>query len=370
MIYLSSVALSCLCFFFSGRSKGSLSRLFFVLGFSIPCLLAALRGDGVGTDVQVYALEMLESAKGISIADYFEHVKYANSPGFALVAWLSANFLGGRFTFLFLIECLTILPVLIRLRQSNNRLMWVGAWAYLIIFWPLSLNMMKQSIAISIAFFSLKYVFERRKIAFCLVILIAISFHLTAIIALAFYPIGNTLIRATYANQAASLLERKPDMRTLVWGLMIGVFVALFAFGEQIVLAVSSVRPAYAYQVQHIGEGGPSYSVIFLWIVTMLSLVGISPATKTPYRGNSEIAVLLLLTTAGCLGLQLDIISDSVGRLGYYGLVSMPLLLQLAAQMRKKVDMFTIIPLACCVVYFLYTTILQEYNGVYPYYLY
>ena len=152
----------------------------------IISLFAGLRNDSVGTDVNVYAKPVLEITYNYGI----ETLIKSNSVEilYILLAYLVSWIKGDLGVFLFFSQLIPIFFYLLFLnKEKNNLSLSTGVLAYVTVFMGISLNIMRQAIAMGITIFSYTYIKKRNLKKFILTIFIATNFHVTALIFLPLY---------------------------------------------------------------------------------------------------------------------------------------------------------------------------------------
>lgn len=196
MEYLVCFSVSSLMLNMSSKKFNKLwGKLFFVLAVSLPILMATFRSVDVGIDVKVYVQPCTRWA--INSDSFVSYITLALSNGieigYALLTYFGANYLGGISGVFFLSAILIILPIYIRLLDYKEEIpVLISSLIYLLVFYNLSLNITRQSMALSILFFAFKYVEEKRYKKFVLFLSIAFLFHSSAILAIV-YPILSVL---------------------------------------------------------------------------------------------------------------------------------------------------------------------------------
>lgn len=186
-LYIGVFALSAYAFRSSNR---------FIIGNIIciaffPVLLGAIRYC-VGADFLVY-LDGFESLNKIPISIWFSNLDFINKDpiGLYLVAKIAGIFSSSQLYFGILCF-LTYLPIIITLKKEWNHIdMRLAAFIYLSSAYTTGLNIIKQTIAISIVFYGLKYIYERNLLKYCIAVFIAFLFHPTAFVALPIYLFWN-----------------------------------------------------------------------------------------------------------------------------------------------------------------------------------
>lgn len=207
--------------------------------------------------------------------------------------------------YLAIIALITLLPVArVYLRESALPFLSVLLFVNMSVF-PLMFSGLRQAIAISIGMLAYAYVQKKDIIAFVLYVVLAVSFHVSALILLFMYP----------------LYYLKITKKILI--AIITLVAVVFTFREFIFRAVLSfICQKYALRYLEI-ENTNAYNMLILLIVfAVLSFVCVNGRTaSTQIKGLRN---FLLLT----IFIQLFAsINTVVMRLGYYYLVFTPLLI-------------------------------------------
>ncbi|AZP93057.1 hypothetical protein CYK55_08105 [Enterococcus mundtii] len=161
--------------------------VFFLFSISIPITLSSFRNSG--TDINVYR-SIFHSMEGYSFSEilytrgYFE----IGDSIFIYIANFFNSFniyilLYGLFTTLFISH--TIIKV------SRRDLVGITFFLYLCLYFPISLNTMRQSLAVAIIVFSYKYVMKRDFLKFFMLTILACQFHISSIVILPIYFVIN-----------------------------------------------------------------------------------------------------------------------------------------------------------------------------------
>ena len=199
MIYIAVFLVSCIFFWLSEKCKSGFSKNFFaVIAILVPCILAGMRADTIGTDVKVYVEPLYNAAK--QSTSFFSYMNqrwfyiwrykyvYDFEIGFILLVYLIEKIGGSIGLVLFFIHILVLSLIYLGLKRINKRYpIWLGMLVFYMLFYNTSLNMMRQWIAMSILFYGLCYLLEHKKKKYFIVVIAACLFHTSALVGFAIY---------------------------------------------------------------------------------------------------------------------------------------------------------------------------------------
>lgn len=371
MIYLAMFLTTTLLLYASSRCKGVLEALLATAGLLLPCLLAGLRDETIGTDVLSYAKWMAIDAQNMGFIDFIQYEAETANSGWNVFTWITVNATGGLSGYLFCIEALCILPIYFGLRHMCRAWEWAGILSWLLLWYAFSLNGMRQCAAMSIVFYSTVYVLERRPLPFLVGIVAAVSLHQTAVVGLFIYLFAFIY---RYSGSISNLLGkwRSP----IVIAASICIVGICIVFGDRIVLALSFLKDSYSFQVNAIGENDFSFAGLYLTIlisclwgaarrefVSSTALIGEEPRAIS--RNGFDIACGVALI--GSLLWQLNLASATLGRIGYYGTILIPLVVAMLGSNGPKTRSQFLFSMVCSSVYFVVITLMMGQSGVVPY---
>lgn len=224
-VYLIGFALSVLLI-----AYGEKKRLPVFLGISffallIPCLIAGLRAQNVGTDVMVYVKPLTNTAiSAKNLQEYFDGYWFASwrnlyaqdyEIGFSLLVYVVAKLTHSLGAVLFAIQAIMIVPIYIALaRDRKNIPVWLGMLMYYLLFYNTTLNAMRQWAAMAILLLAFRMLLERKWIWTAALCVVAVLFHNTAVLAIPIFVIFGVLqavqnVRVDHNNlrlQASSVI--------------------------------------------------------------------------------------------------------------------------------------------------------------------
>ncbi len=213
MVYLLVFfASSLLCYIgLSINNKHRISkRVFLVLSVVFPCALAGLRGDYIGTDMQIYVVPTYKMAMSSDSFVEFCGIVAAklriNDIGYLFITYLATRLPNSRFVLLASLEALVYIPIFVSLLKYNKNKNSVifGQFIFFSFLYNASYNMVRQSIALAFATLSIFYLIHREKLRFILFVAIGALFHYSAFILLGIY-----LIYQLYSDKRISKSIKK-----------------------------------------------------------------------------------------------------------------------------------------------------------------
>ena len=196
MIYLLMFFIS-LFFIWLGLSikeNKMIKKFFIVIGLIIPCLMAGFRGMTVGTDTSGYVWNLYINAKNIKhfsgMISFSNWLYYSKDYLYLLITYVIGHNNLSFQLLLFIYELLIVIPIFIALNvnKKDDRDILFGMFLFYMTFYNLSLNMVRQSIAISFAVLSFSILknknIKHRYLKSFILLLIGYGFHDTSLFAI------------------------------------------------------------------------------------------------------------------------------------------------------------------------------------------
>lgn len=225
---------------------------FFVFLSLFPLsIVAGLRDSTIGTDVLTYGSVNFNFATHFAkLTEYLSFIKTLNGvePGYSLINFFVSRFSDSENVFLFVLSFLSMLFLFLALNRLRRGYI-VGFVIYFGFFWGPSLNLLRQSLAMTMVLFAVSIlVTSNRYWASLFVMLLAMSVHQTALL-------GIALIGLWQLNLHYSWSARQAILGFTVVGL---VFIAFFS--EQNLMASLLGRlPMLSKYYQSFLHGGTQY---------------------------------------------------------------------------------------------------------------
>jgi hypothetical protein len=226
LLYVSVFAAASVCMHYGRQYK---SRLFIVFAILLPVLLASLRYN-VGTDYISY-VNIYDKLSTLSLPQYINQDIFSHEFGFFALIKLS-KILTDSYVLMFSVSSLiTISFIYLGLKKSEIKHVTLGYFLALLIFFPLSLNGVRQAIAASIFFYASMFIANRKLVKYLLLVCFASLFHSSVLFLLPLY-----LLAYAFKSNKSSL--SKKNLRIVV---LILISALLFYFIDYVMKSIFSI---------------------------------------------------------------------------------------------------------------------------------
>lgn len=196
--YIVIFTISIGLFWLSNRVIQGQQQYLEYIAIVLLCLLAGFRAMGIGTDTTGYLKGLYEAALGCtSVGEYMSstyqaftwRVDYVRDIEvlFSATVLIVTKLTGSIYCVQIAIELWIILPLYYAIKKSGVSNIWVSIFVFCMAFFNPSLNMMRQSVAMSIGVLGFEYWKENKKGNALICIIAAILFHETALVLLFIY---------------------------------------------------------------------------------------------------------------------------------------------------------------------------------------
>jgi len=187
-VYIAGFTLSSLFVWLSEKNKNI--KLFGILAIGILTFIATVRGLDIGIDIKYYVLRTYKIAQAFD-GDIFQYMTYNPEqvePLYLLTEYLAANVFKNVHFALFVFSAITNIFIYMALKNLRARLSVTFGWiVYCFLFYLVTLNLMRQFIAIAIMFYlfsDIKKLSLKRTIVLSL---IAMGFHISGFMGIFLY---------------------------------------------------------------------------------------------------------------------------------------------------------------------------------------
>ncbi len=194
MIYLIIFFLSFLLLYVSEYIKNKyIKKMFIIISILIPCIIAGLRFETIGTDVTIYLKKMFLNANVSNNLSSFLNMKIrydivsSYEFGFTFLVYILTHIFHNFQIVLFFIEVLILFPIYkgLKILFQDTRKISVCMLVYYFLFYNTSFNLMRQCIAISFVFLGTCYLIKNKNILkFFLLTFLAYFFHKSSLLSI------------------------------------------------------------------------------------------------------------------------------------------------------------------------------------------
>ena len=179
-------------------------KTFIIISFLLLLVFSSLRADNSGNDLRTYLI-IFKSTKDYTIFEiiseslnmnHFGSVGIYNGmyeSGFVLLCKLISTFTLNSIGFKFVTSLIILFSVSFFIYR-NSKLPCISLVVFICLgFYNLSLEVIRQFLAISILLNGINYVKEKKLLSFLVIVFIAFLFHKTSLIYLLVYPVCNNI---------------------------------------------------------------------------------------------------------------------------------------------------------------------------------
>ena len=369
MIYISCFTISLLCVFVANHTPSSLLRkVLWALAILCPSILAGLRDSGIGTDTQIYADSVWEdicSTRDLThffvrnTNDYYQ----ASDWGYLFLNYC-VSFISNDIHVIYFAVSLFIMcfVTLFAIRSKHNASIWLILFLFFFCFYNNSLNIMRQSMAMSCSLFGYKYLEEQHWIKAVIIFGLMISFHATSVVCLIIA--GGMMI---------DKIKNGKLKKAIVVVTLSLFFVALKYFNEILLFVITHGIIPQHYEMYAATEDGVfqtslliMYSIFGLCFIVSLLLI-------KDKKTKSEILYYLVFHIFAILLSLLSIISYDAYRISLFGLfisilIFLPRTLCIVRRHNKNIyKILTLVIVAISVATWFYTIVMRGDTETFPY---
>ena len=213
------------------------------------CLLAGLRAADIGTDTKVYLIPIYDAAKKChSMREYLNSSFHAFSwttdyvkdmePLFPLLVLVVTKLTGSLYCVQTVLELCIVIPLYMAVKKDKQTNMWMAIFVFCMQFYNPSMNMMRQSIAMSFGILGFEYWKnkEKRKTFICAII--AFLFHTSSLLLWLIYILYDYNANGIIVSFAKKKISQKNENYRMLVSISIGVIGVLMTSTVVSILSV------------------------------------------------------------------------------------------------------------------------------------
>lgn len=306
LFYISTFGLASALVSYGIRKK---IRIFAWLGLLIPILIGGFR-YGVGTDYNNY-IGIFKQYAQLDINEFIQE------NGLGEIAFFMLNKVAysitGDVRLVFLV-CTIITVTFFYLALIRLKVKYLGLvfFLFLLTIFPMTLNAVRQGVAISIVLYAMTFILDRSFWRYTLLVILAGLFHISALLVLPFYFVGRYVdVKRKQFNKEYILSKGRLLLRVLMIGLIAGL-IALNVF--TIVLSIPGFE-RYDLYLMYDDEGANYTFFVKLALLLLIVICARYTIFKGDYRLNS---LLVMGATIEIVFLIVGFISPFIKREALY----------------------------------------------------
>lgn len=339
---------------FKNENK-KLGILFSVLAILVPSILAGLRLKGVGTDTLYYFdAAFMYSQNSDSLLQLFKVSDI--EPLYNVVNFIISRFTDNINAVYFVLQLIIMIFAYLTCYDNRKKISLPMSYLiFMLLYYNRSLNMCRQTIAIVIFLYAIKYIKEKKFFKYLLFILIAVGFHKTALFCLPIYLIIDLL------NKKDAPLYR---ILIIISSLVLVIF---YKYIMLFIINIFSFIPSrYVYYVSNANN-----NLILIELILKVVLLGIVLLfSNKMIEKNDDNKILIFLMILDIILYFIGIHAASAQRLsfyiGYLNIFALAQLKDIFTERSKKMVSIIIIAILCCYSYLYYDV--AQYDQTVPYY--
>lgn len=375
-VYLIGFTISLILIAITEKKRTALFVSASAVALLIPCLIAGLRAQNIGTDVMVYVKPLTQAAiMADDVGEYLNTYWFSSwrnlyvmdyDIGFSLLVYLTAKLTDSLAGVLFAVQVFMILPIFLALARTRKKFpVWLGMLVYYFLSFNCTLNMMRQWVAMGFLLLAFQLLTEKKLWLTLLITAIACLFHSTAVIALPLYLIywvllvlrGKQLVHNNFTIGAPMIM---------VIGLNLVAAAALFCLPLIVkVLSAIGLEKFNSYLV------GNKLRLMVNQIVLRIPFFALLVLNWKDMNRQSKLApffmCMLLFDTVAAQLLSVDDMAFRIA--SYFSLYSILWLPRVCVASRQPLvrKLSTVFLVAYCVFYWYYNYVYSMRHGTYPY---
>lgn len=327
------------------QSAKSKNKFFIIISIATIILFQSVRKWTVGTDIVTY-LDFFDKLKNESIAN-FSVLFGSIEIGFLYYNKLIAMFTSDNQMFLFVVSATIFIPIgyVIYKNSLNFYLSLIALISFGI--YNFTFSGIRQSIALAITFLSYEFIKKRQWLRFLLLVILASTFHKSALVFLPAYLLYTIKIKKKH------------------FALIMGLVVFIFIFKSFLLrFLLSSAFEKYDNSELLVETG--AYTMFFIMLLIYSISIFVQGKTKNPLVMNAYSNFMLIAVMIQIAASE----SQIAMRAGYYYFIFITLLfpeIMTSVKEKKVRNGFVFITITICLVFYYLTTINSRLN---PYLFY
>lgn len=360
IIYLVFFVLSFLLIIYSRNLEKRNKKIYLVfelLALLSLCFLASIRSLNVGTDVKTYVYPAFTQTLMSGFNNYFaSQIEF----GYMLLNYIVCLFSNRISILLFVIQFIIMFFSYNGIKEICKEKTTLGYIVFVLLFYNMSLNIVRQSIAIAFMIYSLKYIFNNKLAKSIVFIFIASLFHKTAlifIIAIIIFKIQNLL--------------KKFDLLIFILCMLLGiVFSFTFDYFLNFLVNIGIVPDQYLFYLEHYVNIKLNFQLIYILTDVILIIIYLLNRKKMN-KNDNKYGYFYYFLIMDILFLLIGAKYDVINRIGLYFRLPAYIFyltnLDLLIKDKNKKIIFNYLVVFFCLLLWYYIFIVGNSGATYPF---
>lgn len=339
-----------------------------IIAILLPCILAGLRDYSVGTDTSGYGRVVFDIARSSdSLSNFFrsQSLYVVNvEPLYKLLIYSISRVTDSVFWEFFIIELIVYYFVYMGLlNECPKRFFGLAVFCFNMLFFPFTLNLMRQSIAMAIIFWGFKYVKRKEIKKYIMVVVFAAFIQLTAFVAIFIYPLF--FICSGYEiGKKGFVWKFLRTHKALINSIIVIGSISVVCFAPQIISLMAGLKKSFGYQLVNMKSSFDgslaSFILMFLFLIPVMA--------KSLLRNKDTLLNFYTVVILVCIILwQLTGVSQESYRVVLYLWILIILAIPEVLIRTRKPKLTASYFLMCTVLYHYAMFAHYSVNNVYPY---
>lgn len=252
--YMFCQMLSCICAYIDTHLKKRNSiGVFGWISIVSPCILAGARDVSVGADTSGYGLLVFQIAKQTNGVIEFMSLDNAYVRGvewlYRLFVYIISHLSDDIFWQFFLIQfIITYFLYISLIRSEVRKYTWLGLLVYYNLFFSFSLNIMRQSIAMFIILWGVKFIQKRELWKYLGTVILCVLIHKISIIAFFLYPLYQ-ICTMEKSKRKGIFLNACIKYKKVIFAIIILLAITIVVNGRKIITLLAVFKASYSGQL-------------------------------------------------------------------------------------------------------------------------
>lgn len=344
----------------SYNKNKTLNIILTILIILILSIFGGARNLNIGTDVSVYGESWFKIACNYNdLGSYITHINSSDN-GYVILNYIVSRFSNNINVFLFVLQLISNTLIIFTIYKHKDRSpFWMAILTYICIYYCITFNILRQSLALAILFFSINFLEKKKDISFIITVLIASQFHYTAYIGLIIYLIYK-LMNSKIKNK-----------RKVIISIILIALISVIFLKE--ILSILYKFNIINYRLYHYVSKATTglninyiESIFKLYFILLFLL-----STKWKKYNNSKEIIFIIFIFLDFILYQTKTIISYTDRLsfyfGYFSIITYPMIIKKFSNQKENKFIIRSITVVILLIYWYYKFVYSGSCEVFPY---